>query len=59
MQEADPPRVLIPVPISEGIIACTCGRCKWVSRIKETDMASAQAAFDAHFCEDFPREKEA
>jgi hypothetical protein len=51
--------VLIPAPMSEGVIACTCGRCKWVSRIKETDMVSAQAAFDAHFCEDFPREKEA
>ena len=44
---------------SKGIIACTCGRCTWVFRVHDTDLAAGQVAFDGHRCEDFPRAREA
>ena len=59
MHEEDSPRFLCLVQISKGIIACTCGRCTWVSRVHDTDLAAGQVAFDGHRCEDFPRAREA
>ena len=35
----------------------TCGRCAWAIRIDGDDMSAGQAAFDAHRCEDFPRDE--
>ena len=58
MSESSPSRFLCVVPLSKDILACTCGGCRWVFRIKETDIATGQAAFNAHRCEDFPREQE-
>ena len=58
MSESSPSRFLCVVPLPKEILACTCGCCRWVFRIKETDIATGQAAFDAHRCEDFPREQE-
>jgi hypothetical protein len=34
----------------------TCGRCKCTFRIEEDEMSAGQTAFDAHRCEDFPRD---
>ena len=35
----------------------TCGRCAWTFRIEGDHMSAGQAAFDAHRCEDFPRDE--
>lgn len=53
----DPPRSLCPVPTSKGVTMYTCGLCAWVFRVEGSDMTAGQAAFDAHRCEDFPREE--
>jgi hypothetical protein len=58
MSEKDFPRFLCPVATSKGTIICTCGRCKWAFRITEGDVAAGQPAFDAHRCEDYPREED-
>jgi hypothetical protein len=34
----------------------TCGRCAWTLHIDGDDMAAGQTAFDAHRCEDSPRD---
>lgn len=52
----EPDRFLCGVRLeSKGITLFTCGRCIWNQVYAEgEDMHSAQAAFDAHRCEDFP-----
>jgi hypothetical protein len=36
----------------------TCCGCSWTFRVEGNDLASAQAEFDQHRCEDFPRDEE-
>jgi rubredoxin len=35
----------------------TCARCTWVFRVENGDSTAGQAAFEAHLCEDFPRDE--
>jgi len=51
------PRILCPVPTSKGVTMYTCTRCAWTLRGQGDDAMRAQAAFDAHRCEDFPRDE--
>jgi hypothetical protein len=58
MTNEEKPRLLCPVRLLNGIIAYTCLRCRWTFRSSEDDRKTAQAAFDQHRCEDFPRDRE-
>jgi hypothetical protein len=49
-----PKRFLCRIPLPDGIIVCTCGRCRWTHHIAADDGGEGQAEFDIHRCEDFP-----
>lgn len=49
-------RVLCSVPTSPGVVMYTCCRCAWTFRVEGDNVSVwGQVAFDAHRCEDFPR----
>ena len=49
----EPRRFLCRIPLPNGSIVCTCGRCRWTHHIEADDASAGQVAFDAHRCEDF------
>ena len=57
LMAATPARVLCPVPTPGGITMYTCTRCAWILRVENHHVIDAQAAFDAHCCEDLPRDE--
>jgi hypothetical protein len=54
----DPPRILCPVSTSKGVTMYTCTPCAWTLQVEGDDAMGAQVAFDAHRCEDSPRDED-
>jgi hypothetical protein len=51
------PRVLCPVRTSLGVVFYSCCRCAWKYRVEGDNIEVwGEVAFDAHRCEDFPRD---
>jgi hypothetical protein len=59
MSGDDPERLLCPIRLSETIVGLTCTRCAWSFKTTGDDKTLWQEHFDAHRCENFPRDMQA